>query len=306
MTTALAERSSDLAAPAVSGEQLDLVKKTVAMGATDAELKLYLYDCARHGVHPLDKLLHFTKRGGKYTPITSIDLMRIRAADTGDCLGITDPVFAGAPKTPEFAATVTVKRIVQGQVAEFAATARWTEYCPAGGQDHMWQKMPHTMLGKCAEALALRKGFPKQLAGLYAREEMDQASSAPTMVVEAPPAAPVASVTPAPNLPDGAVLLMRVEQAATSRGKPYWTLTDANGEVYKEWDQRRAAAAEQYVQTRTPVVLETKVTQWGTDVKAMRPAGTEPEYVEQMRATLRKATGEVDEPPPLTDEDLAF
>lgn len=300
---ALAERP--LNSMVVSNEQLDLVKRTVANGATAAELELYLYDCRRHGVHPLDKLLHFTKRGGKYTPVTSIDLMRIRAADTGDCLGITDPVFAGAPKTPEFAATVTVKRIVQGQVAEFAATARWTEYCPAGGQDHMWQKMPHTMLGKCAEALALRKGFPKQLAGLYAREEMDQASSAPAMVVEAPPAAPTLAAH-APNLPEGAVLLVRVEQAATSRGKPYWTLTDANGEVYKEWDQRRAAAAEQYVQTRTPVVLDTKVTQWGTDVKAMRPAGAEPEYVEQMRATLRKATGEVDEPPPLTDEDLAF
>jgi hypothetical protein len=71
MSTALAER--EIAAPAVTPDQLELIKRTVANGATDAELKLFLYDCQRRGIHPLDKLLHFTKRGGKYTPVTSID-----------------------------------------------------------------------------------------------------------------------------------------------------------------------------------------------------------------------------------------
>ncbi len=164
-------------APVVTNEQLDLITRTVAKDATPAELQLYLYDCARHGVHPLDKLLHFTKRSGKYTPITSIDLLRSRASDSGDLGGIDDADYSGAPMTADFSARVTVYRIVQGQRCPFSATARWTEYKPGDGQDHMWRKMPHLMLAKCAEALALRKAFPRQLAGLYAKEEMDQAEN---------------------------------------------------------------------------------------------------------------------------------
>lgn len=281
-------------APAVTSDQLELVKKTVAKDATPDELKLYLYDCARQGVHPLDKLIHFTKRNNRYTPITSIDFMRIRAAETGEYAGSDDATFSGdvegsghAPQS----ASVTVWRLVQGQRCSFTATARWAEYKP-DANDFMWKKMPHTMLAKCAEALALRKGFPKQLAGLYAKEEMDQAggSSGVALVVEAAPVP-----TEVLNLPDGAVLIQRVEQLTTSKGKPYWTLIDHNGVPYKEWDQRRASAAEQYAQDRVPVILDTKTTKWGADVTAIRKADATPE-----------AINSIEVPPPLTDDDLAI
>jgi phage recombination protein Bet len=198
MTIALATTTPP--PPAVTADQLELVRRTIAAGATPDELKLYLYDCARQGVHPLDGLLHFTKRGGKYRPVTSIDFMRTRAAETGEYAGSDDAQFVRSGPTQAAlpaafvrsgptqaalpaAATVTVWRLVQGQRCAFTATARWAEYCPPAGQDHMWQKMPHTMLAKCAEGLALRKGFPRQLAGLYAAEELDQAEPSPPPVV---------------------------------------------------------------------------------------------------------------------------
>lgn len=43
--------------------------------------------------------------------------------------------------------------------------------------DGKWATMPHVMLAKCAEAQALRKGWPEDLSGIYVREEMDQAEA---------------------------------------------------------------------------------------------------------------------------------
>ena len=158
----------------VTAEQKELVKKTVFPDATDAELQLFFFDCTRRGIHPLDKLIHPMKRNGKYTPITSIDLCRQRASESGEHMGTQDAVYTGEPGKPEFAASVTVYKHLRGEKCAFTATARWSEYFPGEKQGFMWQKMPHLMLAKCAEALALRKAFPQQLHGLYTHEEMAQ------------------------------------------------------------------------------------------------------------------------------------
>jgi phage recombination protein Bet len=181
MTDALALAPSP--APVVTRDQLELIKRTVAVGATDAELELFLFDCQRRGVHPLDRLIHFTKRGGRYTPITSIDFLRGRAHDTGEMAGSDDVQFDKDART----ATVTVYRLTRGTRYAYSATARYGEYVPDPGPngrgDVMWKRMPHVMLGKCAEALALRKAFPQQLGGLYVKEELEQAR--PDFVTEA-------------------------------------------------------------------------------------------------------------------------
>ena len=160
-----------------SRDQIELIKTTCATGATDDELKLFLYQAQRTGLDPLSNQIYFIKRGGRGTIQTGIDGLRTIAARTGEYCGNDDPVYeetaieGGAWKPTK--ATVTVYRMVGGQRCAFSASARWEEYWP-GPKFDIWQKMPYLMLGKCAEALSLRKCFPRELSGIYAEEEMQQ------------------------------------------------------------------------------------------------------------------------------------
>jgi len=158
----------------ISPAQVDLIKSQIAVGATDDELKLFLYVADKSGLDPLTKQIYFIKRGGKMTIQTAIDGFRAIADRTGQYSSSDEPIFEEIGNSP-VKATVTVGKIVQGVVGKFTASARWSEYYPEKGNTFMWDKMPNTMLGKCAEALALRKAFPAQLSGLYTGDEMDQA-----------------------------------------------------------------------------------------------------------------------------------
>jgi phage recombination protein Bet len=269
MTTALAERP----VIGVSADEMDLIKRTVANGASDAELKLFLFDCQRRGVHPLDKLLHFTKRGGKYTPVTSIDFMRSQAAMTGEMAGSDDPVFV---ETSEIvSATVSVYRLTQGQRFAYTATARWAEYCPDNAQ--MWRRMPHTMLGKCAEALALRKAFPQQLAGLYAREEMEQAGEPHGYTVTHPDAPATNGGEPPPSVQsreqpdDGALRVVRVESRPTkNKSVTKYLVVLSDGREVSTIKQPLASLAEQLCQGGDAVVVATEDTRFGENLVDLR------------------------------------
>ncbi len=183
-------------APAVmtkglSLEQIDLVKRTVARGATDDELALFLYTAAKTGLDPLTKQVHFIKRrvwsknlnGGRGgydevgTTQTGIDGYRVIASRNG-LAGIDDAIFDDEEGTNPKKASVTVYKMMEGQRVPFTATARWSEYAVVDKEMNpvaMWKKMPFLMLAKVAEALALRKAFPNDLSGLYTNEEMAQA-----------------------------------------------------------------------------------------------------------------------------------
>lgn len=177
MSKALAVRT---ATPIIfTPDQVELIKRQIAKGATDDELAMFMHQCERTGLDPLAKQIYFrkqrSKNGDVVTIITGIDGYRLTADRTGLYAGNDDPVF-DVEENPR-KATVTVYKMIAGVRCGFTASARWDQYYPGDSQGFMWRKMPHLMLGKCAEALALRKAFPAELSGLYVKEEMDQAGA---------------------------------------------------------------------------------------------------------------------------------
>lgn len=164
-------------------DQIELIKSQYAKGATDDELRLFLAVCSRTGLDPFRKQIYFIKRWDNKqgrevgSAQTSIDGLRSIAEKTGKYAGNDDPQFDDENNPKK--ATVTVYKIVEGIRVPFTATARWDQYVPKDKKGEIigpfWKKMPHLMLGKCAEALALRKAFPSAMAGIYITEEMNTA-----------------------------------------------------------------------------------------------------------------------------------
>ena len=158
----------------ITPEQVELIKNTVAVGATNDELKLFFFECRRRGVHPLDRLIHFVKRSGKATFQCGIDFMRSQAEGSGQYRGQEcveyGPIVRGYPEWAK--ATVRRKDPDTGDIYTVSATAYWDEFYPGDQLGFMWKKMPRVMLGKVAESQALRKAFPINFNGLYTFEEM--------------------------------------------------------------------------------------------------------------------------------------
>lgn len=193
------QEAAPLVARVYDREQIDLIKDTVAKGATDTELRLFLYQCQRTGLDPLLKQIHAVKRWDSSSRRevmaiqVGIDGYRLIADRTGRYAGNEDAEFGpaiddGGRPVPGWA-KVTVYKIVAGEPRPFSAKVFWREYAGRkkdGSLNSFWRDKPCTMLSKVAEAHALRKAFPAELSGVYTREEMDQAG--PEMVQAGPEA----------------------------------------------------------------------------------------------------------------------
>ncbi len=167
-----------------------LIKKMYAKGSTDDELELFIMACKKTGLDPFMKQIYAIKRSDQMTIQTSIDGLRLIADRTKNYAPGREARCDYDDQKKLLCATSFVKkRTADGTWHEVSASAYFDEYCQKtkdGYPTKFWKQMPHVMLAKCAEALALRKAFPAELSGIYTSDEMSQATTEEDDVLSMP------------------------------------------------------------------------------------------------------------------------
>lgn len=169
-------------------EELELIRETVAKGASDVELRFFLYTANLRGLNPLTRQIHFVKRKSRqsdgsmkdtFTIQTGIDGFRLIAQRTKQYAPGSKPTIFEYKGAQLVRATVFGIKLMNGQGFEFSASANFKEFAQSfnGRLGTMWAKMPESQLEKCAEAKMLRRGWPEDFSNLYADEEMEQADN---------------------------------------------------------------------------------------------------------------------------------
>ena len=171
-----------------SQEDLNLIKKTVAKNADDAEFKLFLYTAWKYELDPLVKQIWCVKYGNNPAAIYAgrdgflaiahrsgqLDGMETTAIrnEKGDLIGAECKVWRKDMKHP------------------FVVEVALSEY--KSNNNSNWNTRPETMLKKVAESQCLRRAF--SISGMYEPSEMDEVYEQP-----APKAEPAKIVSIVPN-----------------------------------------------------------------------------------------------------------
>jgi phage recombination protein Bet len=202
MTSNAIELHAPAAALAIRpGQQMWSDKQVAALavlgikGATKADLAVFMHYCQKTGLDPFSRqiygIMRREKSGGewvdKFTIQVGIDGFRVIRDRVAERLGVTveyeDTIWYDADggehkiwlwEDPPAGCNVTV--VKDGH--RFPGVLRFASYAARsrdGDLVSQWKTQPDHMIEKCAEAFALRRAFPNDLAGVRLDDEMPPA-----------------------------------------------------------------------------------------------------------------------------------
>lgn len=169
---------------ALRREQVDLIKETIARGATDTELAMFIEQAQSRGLNPFNGQIWAVKRRAQVdgqwrevlTPMIGVAGLRLVAQRTGRFGGIVSTEWCGPDEVwkrvwlsgaPPAACRVVIRRTDWPDPIESVVLySEFVQKTRDGKPTQMWAEKPTYMLAKVAEAAALRRAFPEELAGL--------------------------------------------------------------------------------------------------------------------------------------------
>lgn len=170
------------------------------------ESVLLVWDyCAARKLDPLKKPCHIVPMdvNGVYRDVVMPGIYELRttAMRTGQYMGHSKPEYGPdiehkGVKAPEWC-SMTIFRWSEAakQRIEFPVTVyfseavgtKWDKDSKSHKVNARWTKAPRQMLTKCTEAAGLREGFPDEIGGEHAAEEMEGQSVSQTEVTDITP-----------------------------------------------------------------------------------------------------------------------
>jgi len=184
-------------------EQITTIKNTVAKGATDEELSMFLHTAQANGLDPILKEIWFIKMSTGPVIFTSRDgYLKIGHSHESFEGMVSDVIYegdtfkrVGLDVNHEYSS----KRgqIIGAYAIVYRSDKRVPTYVYAPMKDYdkkntQWKQYPHAMILKVAEAMTLKRAF--SISGLVSKEELDMEELEP--VVKSKPQLPVKEEPP--------------------------------------------------------------------------------------------------------------
>lgn len=228
----MTEKTKALVMKGFSQEQIALVKRTVAKGATDDELKMFMHVAKKNGLDPFNKEIWFYKVKDQTLMFASRDGFMKIAQSSKEFNGLKSAVIRKSDIAEIDIQNNAVKHVFKPTTDRGAIVGAWAtayrknaepctvyvDYATFNKGMNAWKSHPEEMIKKVAEAHALKKLFG--ITGFSALEEKDSIiaeSKAERITVQVEEV--VASETPVNPMTDKLILALEATDEADALKK---------------------------------------------------------------------------------------